>query len=292
MLGSICGDIRFKEPLSVHTSLRIGGPADVFVATENVDDIRHALRFAEREQMPLTVVGAGTHLLVTESGFRGVILKLEGILRRVEFHGEEAVAGAGAEVFGLVRAAAALSLGGLSHLVGSSGTVGGALAIHGGHSGDALAGLVSAVYFVRPDGELDEVKPGVHGLGNCPLDDAGRILVGCRLHLERRPAAVIHREIAEALRARPLLQTLTFPAAAVWKDPPGRKVGELLAEVGLAGKRVHAAEICARHPSVIVNRGGATAVDVLALMHLARERVFDRTGIRLQPAIRSLGPPS
>ena len=131
MLGSISGDVRFKEPLSVHTSLRLGGPADVFIAPETVDDIRHALSFAGREQMPVTVIGAGTHTLATERGFRGVILRLEGALRRVEFHGEEAVAGAGAEAFALVRAAAALNLGGLAHLVGTAGTVGGALVLHG-----------------------------------------------------------------------------------------------------------------------------------------------------------------
>ena len=160
MLGSISGDVRFKEPLSVHTSLRLGGPADIFIAPETVDDIRHALSFAEREQMPVTVIGAGTHTLATERGFRGVILRLEGALRRMEFHGEEAVAGAGADVFALVRAAAAASLGGLAHLVGTAGTVGGALVLHGCGPGQPLAPLVSAVYFIRPDGEIDELKPG------------------------------------------------------------------------------------------------------------------------------------
>jgi UDP-N-acetylmuramate dehydrogenase len=291
MLGSICGDIRFKEPLSVHTSLRLGGPADIFIAPENVDDIRHALRFAEREQMPVTVVGTGTHLLVTERGFRGVVLKLDGALRRVEFHGHEAVAGAGAEVFALVRAAAALSLGGLTHLGGASGTVGGALVVHGHNLSQALASLVSAVYVIRQDGELDEVKAPLDGLGDHPPDMSGRILIACRLRLARQPSGAITREINQALRARPLLQTLTFAAAAVWKDPPGQRAGFLIEQAGLTGKRINAAEICVKHPSVIVNRGAATAVDVLALMELTRERVFDRTGIRLQPAIRTLGDP-
>ena len=154
MLGSISGDVRFKEPLSVHTSLRLGGPADVFIAPETVDDIRHALSFAGREQMPVTVIGAGTHTLATERGFRGVILRLEGALRRVEFHGEEAVAGAGAEVFALVRAAAAVNLGGVAHLVGTAGTVGGALVLHGCGPNQPLAPLVSAD-LLRPPGRRD-----------------------------------------------------------------------------------------------------------------------------------------
>ncbi len=291
MLGSISGDIRFKEPLSVHTSLRLGGPADVFIAPETIDDVRHALRFAEREQMPVTVLGAGTHLLVTERGFRGVVLKLDGALRRVEFHGHEAVAGAGAEVFALVRAAAALSLGGLTHLVGTSGTVGGALVVHGANPGQALASLVSSLYFIRGDGELDEATPAPNGWTERLLAASDGILIGCRLRLARQPPGAITREITQALRARPLLQTLTFAAAAVWKDPPGQRAGSLIEQAGLTGKRVNAAEIFAKHPSVIVNRGAATAVDVLALMQLTRERVLDRTGVRLEPAIRTIGEP-
>jgi UDP-N-acetylmuramate dehydrogenase len=289
MLGSICGDVRFKEPLSVHTSLRLGGPADIFITPENIDDIRHALGFAEREQMPVTVIGAGTHTLVTERGFRGVILRLEGALRRAEFHGEEAVAGAGADVFALVRAAAALSLGGIAQLVGTAGTVGGALVLHGRGSGQPLAPLLSAVYFIRPDGEIDELKPGPHGLGDRMLDAPGRILIGCRLRLGRQPSAAINREIGNALRARPLLQTLALPGATVWKDPPGHCAGALIEQAGLQGKRMNGVEVCAKHPGVIVNRGTATAVAVLSLMQLTRERVLARTGVRLEPSIRTLG---
>jgi UDP-N-acetylmuramate dehydrogenase len=100
---------------------------------------------------------------------------------------------------------------------------------------------------------------------------------------------VITREISQALRTRPLLQTLTMAAAAVWKDPPGLRAGSLIDQAGLTGKRVNAAEICVKHPSVIVNRGAATAEDVLALMQLTRERVLSRTGVQLEPAIRTLG---
>jgi UDP-N-acetylmuramate dehydrogenase len=288
MLGSISGDIRFKEPLSVHTSLRLGGAADVFIAAENIDDIRHALSFADREQMPATVIGGGTHTLATERGFRGVLLRLEGALRRVEFHGEEAVAGAGAEAFALVRAAAALGLGGVAHLVGTAGSVGGALALHGTAPG-ALSAIVAAVYFMGAGGEIDEWKPGADALGDRWPETPGRVLIGCRLRLDRQPPAEINRDIANALRARPLLQTLSLPGAAVWKDPPGQSARALIAQVGLSGLRVHGVEVCAKHPGVIVNRGTGTSSDVLALMRLTRERVLARTGIRLEPAIRPLG---
>ena len=118
MLGEIRGEVRFKEPLSFHTSLRIGGPADIFVVPQDVEDIRLALGFAEREQLPVEIVGGGNNLLVRDRGIRGVVLKLEGCLGRADFHGEEAVAGAGVGLSALIREAAALNLGGIEPLRG------------------------------------------------------------------------------------------------------------------------------------------------------------------------------
>src|SRR5439155_824050 len=132
MLGEIRGEVRFKEPLSFHTSLRIGGPADIFVVPQDVEDIRHALMFADREQLPVAVVGGGNNLLVRDRGVHGVILKLEGCLGRAEFHGEEALAGAGVSLSALIREAAALNLGGIESLVGIPATIGGALAMNAG----------------------------------------------------------------------------------------------------------------------------------------------------------------
>src|SRR2546421_10207467 len=95
MLGEIRGEVRFKEPLSFHTSLRIGGPADIFVVPQDVEDIRHALMFAEREQLPVVVVGGGNNLVVRDRGIRGVVINLEGCLGRAVYYGDEATAAAG-----------------------------------------------------------------------------------------------------------------------------------------------------------------------------------------------------
>src|SRR5258705_11010152 len=106
MLGEIRGEVRFKEPLSFHTSLRIGGPADIFIVPQDVEDIRCALSFAEREQLSIDVIGGGNNLLVSDRGARGVGLKLEGCLWRAEVNGEGAVGGAGGEPLGPSRPAA------------------------------------------------------------------------------------------------------------------------------------------------------------------------------------------
>jgi UDP-N-acetylmuramate dehydrogenase len=291
MLGEIRGEVRFKEPLSFHTSLRIGGPADIFVVPQDVDDIRHALLFADREQLPVITVGGGNNLLVTDRGVRGVVLKLEGCLGRSEFHGEEAVAGAGASLSALIREAAALNLGGLESLVGIPATIGGALAMNAGTEEGTIGDFVSAVYFLHPDGSLGEFKPEGASFSS-PTFHApdGCVLVGCRLQFHRRPLAEIQKDIKLRLKRKKATQPLALASAGcVWKDPGGAAASRLIEKVGLKGKRLNGAEISSKHANFIVNRGAAAAHDILALMQLTRERVNSHFGITLEPEIRIIG---
>jgi UDP-N-acetylmuramate dehydrogenase len=291
MLGEIRGEVRFKEPLSFHTSLRIGGSADIFVVPQDVDDIRHALLFAEREQLPVVTIGGGNNLLVMDRGVRGVVLKLEGCLGRSEFHGEEAVAGAGASLSALIREAAALNLGGIECLVGIPATIGGALAMNAGTPDGTIGDFVSAVYFLHPDGTIGEFKPGAVSFTYRTFAvPEGCVLVGCRLRLHRRPLAEIQKDIKQRLKRKKSTQPLALASAGcVWKNPGGDTAGRLIEKVGLKGKRLNGAEISSKHANFIVNRGGATAGDIVALMQLTRERVQAHFGVTLEPEIRIIG---
>ena len=290
MLGEIRGEVRFKEPLSFHTSLRIGGFADIFVVPQDVDDIRHALLFADREQLPVAVVGGGNNLLVKDRGVRGVILKLEGCLGRAEFHGEEAVAGAGVSLSSLIREAAALNLGGIESLVGIPATVGGALAMNAGTADGTIGDFVSAVYFLHPDGTIGEFKPGGGTSYTQFHAPRGSVLVGCRLQLHRRPLPEIQKDIKQRLKGKKSSQPLALASAGfIWKNPAGELATKLIEKAGLKGKRINGAEISAKHANFIVNRGGAMAADILALMEITRERVQAQFNITLQPEIRVLG---
>ena len=159
MLGEIRGEVRFKEPLAFHTSLRCGGPADIFIIPQDVDDVRKALMFADKEKLPVAVLGSGHNTLVRDKGFRGVVLKIEGCLGRMEFHGEEVTIGCGAGLSTMIREAAAIGLGGIECLVGIPATVGGALAMNAGTHDGAIWDFVSAVYFLHADGTIGELKP-------------------------------------------------------------------------------------------------------------------------------------
>ena len=291
MLGEIRGEVRFKEPLSFHTSLRIGGPADIFVVPQDVEDIRLALGFAEREHLPVEIIGGGNNLLVRDRGTRGVVVKIEGCLGRAEFHGEEAVAGAGVGLSALIREAAALNLGGIECLVGIPATVGGAVVMNAGTADGWIGDFISAVYFLHPDGTLGEFKPGNGSFGYRDFAaPAGAVVVGARLQMHRRPQAEIQKEMKQRLKVKKATQPLALASAGcVWKNPHGEVAGRLIEKVGLKGKRLNGAEISAKHANFIVNRGGATAADITALMDMARERVQAQFGIALEPEIRVMG---
>jgi len=291
MLGEIRGDVRFKEPLSFHTALRIGGPADIFVIPQDLDDIRHALAFAHREQLPVNVVGAGNNLLVHDKGVHGVVIKIEGCLGRAEFNGEEAVAGAGVSLSALIREAAALNLGGVEPLVGIPATIGGALAMNAGTTDGRMGDFVSAVYFLHADGSIGEFKPNTSGFAYRAFEfPPDSVLVGCRLQFHRRPHADVQRDIKQRLKQKKSSQPLALASAGwVWKDPAGDTASRLIERSGLKGKRMNGAEISAKHTNFIVNRGGATAADVQALVDITRERVHAQFGIALELELRTLG---
>src|SRR5438067_104756 len=293
MLGEIRGEVRFKEPLSFHTSLRIGGTADIFVVPQDVDDIRHALMFAEREQLPVSVIGGGNNLLVKDRGVRGVVLRLEGCLGRAEFHGEEAIAGAGVSLSALIREAAALNLGGIECLVGIPATIGGALAMNAGTADGWIGDFVSAVYYLHPDGALGEFKPsGEFGYRAFHLP-AGAVLIGCRLQLHRRPLPEIQKEIRARLKQKKATQPLALASAGfVWKNPAGELASRLIEKAGLRGKRVNGAEISSKHANFIVNRGAAGIVPGTNLWTLdggaAAARVSALPEIRRADVVREL----
>lgn len=291
MLGEIRGEVRFKEPLAFHTSLRIGGPADIFVLPQDVDDVRKALGYADKEKLPAVVLGGGNNVLVKDKGIRGIVIKLEGCLGRMEFHGEEVTIGGGAGLSTMIREAAALGLGGVECLVGIPATIGGALAMNAGTHDGAIGDFVSAVYFLHADGTIGELKPSAGAFAYRAFNfPPGAILLGARLTLHRKPQKEIYAEIKARLKHKKATQPLALASAGcVWKNPDADYAGRLLEKAGLKGKRLGGAEISAKHANFVVNRGGATAADVLALMDMAFERVHKQAGVRLQPEIRILG---
>ena len=291
MLARIAGGVRFKEPLSFHTSLRLGGPADFFIVPRDLEDVRYALAFADQEDLPVLVIGGGNNMLVSDRGVQGVVLKLGGVLARAEFHGDEVVAGSGVSLSALTREAAAHDLGGLEFLAGIPATLGGALATQAGTHEGSIMDLCRAIHYLHPDGTLGEFRPRGSVAGGQRFDvPPGAVLVSCRLQLRRRPAATVWKDIKQRLRVRKASEPFALASVGfVWKNPRGARAQRLIDGAGLRGKRVNGAEISAKSSNLIINRGGATPSDVVSLMEMTRERVRSRFGLTLQPEIRMLG---
>ena len=226
MLGEIRGEVRFKEPLAFHTSLRCGGPADIFIIPQDVDDVRKTLMFADKEKLPVAVLGSGHNTLVRDKGYRGIVLKIEGCLGRMEFHGEEVTIGCGAGLSTMIREAAAIGLGGIECLVGIPATVGGALAMNAGTHDGAIWDFVSAVYFLHADGTIGELKPapGSSPTGRSPFRP-GVILLGVRLQLHRKPQKEILAEIRARLKQKKGTQPLALAAVGLRLEEPRLRPG-------------------------------------------------------------------
>jgi UDP-N-acetylmuramate dehydrogenase len=291
MLGHIRGEIRFKEPLAFRTVLRCGGPADLFVIPQDLDDVRRALEYAQRERLPVAVLGGGSHVLAADRGHRGMVLKLDGGFSRMEFQGASVTAGAGANLAELVREAVARGLTGMEYLAGIPGTVGGALATEAGSDGRTIGDLVEAVYFVTPDGVLGEFSgaPPAHRFADFQRPP-GAIFLAARLGLRRAPAPTVAAEVRQRVRQAKALQPRAYPTAGfVFDDPQGDSAARLLTAAGLKGRRLGEVEISTKHPNFVVNRGTSRSADVLALMELAAERVYEKAGVRLEPSLSILG---
>jgi UDP-N-acetylmuramate dehydrogenase len=291
MLGEVRGTVRFKEPLSYYTSLRTGGAADIFVVPQDLDDVRHTLSFAHRQQLPMVVLGGGNKVLVRDGGIRAVVMKLEGCLARADFHGEEAMVGGGMGLPTLLRHAAAHDLGGIEALAGIPATVGGAVATNAGTPDGWIGDYLSAAYFLYPDGSFGEYKPPLTPMTERRLEiPSDAVVVGCRIRFQRRTAREIQRDVKHRLKQKNIAQPLALASAgAIWKDPPGLSALRLIEKAGLRGKRVGSAEISAKHANYIINRGGAKAADILGLMELTRERVRAQFHVTLEEDIRVLG---
>ncbi len=285
------GKIKFNEPLSEHTSLRIGGPADYWVEPKDLEDLRECLQFASARHLPWKVLGEGTNILARDRGFPGLILSLRGdSFQKLEFNEEKVVAGAGVLLSKLMSEAAERSLGGLEFTVGIPGTVGGAVAMNAGAQVSCLGAITSSVKVHSPSKGISFLKKEDlrFGYRRSNLGKEEVILEG-ELELKKKDKAEIDNLIKDYSRKRRETQPLDEPSAGcIFKNPSQVSAGELIDKAGLKGRRMGDAQISAKHANFIINRGEAKAEEVISLMETVREEVLRKTGIRLEPEIETI----
>lgn len=288
--GSLKGDLLPDEPLSRHTSLKVGGTADLFIAPEGEDEACAVLRELARHGVPTLVVGGGFNLLAKDGGFRGAVVSLRR-LAAMEALGEGRVqVQAGATNRKLVEFCRERLLTGLEFLVGIPGTVGGALAMNAGaHGGETLA-YVESVTFIGAQGkrvvEREKLCYGYRFLNVPP----GETILSAVFRQAEGKGEEIDSRIAGFFEHRKGVQQVGFPnAGSFFKNPPGRPAWRLIDEAGLRGKQIGGAQVSEVHANFLVNRGGATAKDFLELAALVKEEVLRHSGIALEEEVRIVG---
>ncbi len=288
-------DVRRDEPLARHTSFRIGGPADLFVAAATVSELQAALRAARAHGYPVFFIGGGSNLLVSDRGIRGLVLKLGKPFDFVEWgldaDGGSLRVGAAVPFKRLVAQTVAAGLAGLEFGEGIPGTIGGGILMNAGAFGGEIGRVVTVLEAVDESGERVELPREELGFAYRRLTLPRRALItAVRLRLGRGDAAVLAASVADAKARRDRHQPKGHPnAGSIFKNPPGAFAGRLLEEAGLKGARFGDAMFSERHANFIVNLGRARAADVKGLIDLATRTVRRRRAIELEPEVRLVG---
>jgi len=287
--------VRFDEPLSRHTSFRIGGPADAWVEVSSTAEIAALQRAARDAGVPLSILGIGTNVLVSDRGVRGLVVKLGSALGRLEWRREDermyVRAGAAAPFKKLVMDAAARGLTGLEFAEGIPGSIGGGLLMNAGAFGGEISQAITGLVGVEAEaGERylprDELRFGYRRFDLPP----NLIVAAVDFALAPGDPAAIRAAMADAKRRRDAKQPLGWPnAGSIFKNPPGEYAGRLIEAAGLKGRRVGGAMISDQHANFIVNVGHATAADVKQLMDEVADTVWRARSIRLVPEIKLVG---
>jgi len=282
------GKFRTQEFLKEHTTFKIGGPAKFFFEPRDTEDLRLSLSLVKKNRIPILVIGTGSNILVSDNGFKGMVLRLNApSFKKIAFKHSRLKAGSGALLSRVVPKAGELGLSGAEFLWGIPGTVGGALIMNAGVREKYIADLVEDVRVMDYDGNIKILKKSDIKFGYRSSDLSKYIVLNATFNLVKSSKKEVKARIAKYLTYRRDTQDLSLPSAGcVFKNPKGNSAGRLIDLCGLKGKRIGDACISFKHANFIVNIGNARAKDVLKLMSLIRREVKNKFNINLKPEIK------
>ena len=286
------GPVLISTPLRAHTTWRIGGPADFLLQPPTAEALQTILAFARAQQLPLTLLGNASNVLVSDHGIRGLVVKLTPGLRTIHFQGTRAIAQAGALLSTLAYQAAQRGLSSLAWAEGIPGSVGGAVVMNAGAYGGHIADCLQSVTYLTSDGLLHTLKADASTLAyrSSAFQRSGTIIVSAEFALTADDRQSILTEMALYHQKRAHYQPLELPSAgSVFKNPPGRKAARLIEAAGAKGWSVGDAQVSTKHCNFIVNRGQAACIDVLTLIARIQQAVLAQSGILLEREVLLLG---
>lgn len=284
--------LRWQEPLSAHTTFKVGGPADLMIFPQSVGEIQQVVRVCREEKIPYLVMGLGSNLLVRDKGFRGVVIKIGHALKGLYISGNEIIAEAGIRLSELSKKAAANCLSGLEFAEGIPGSVGGAVVMNAGAYDGEMSHIITAVSALDSSGDLHTFKPEdlAFGYRSSIFQKGDWIVISALMKLTPDRQEDIEAKMREYARLRREKQPLDMPSAgSIFKRPPGVYVGPLLEKMGLKGFKIGDAQVSTKHAGFIVNCGQATAQNIIDLIHYIQQRALDEYNIILEPEVRIVG---
>jgi UDP-N-acetylmuramate dehydrogenase len=281
-----------NEPLKKHTTFRIGGPAEFFAEPSDIGDLAGFVYFAKKYRVPLRIIGAGSNILASDKGLKGITVSLDSqYFKKIVFRGNLAEAGAGAFLSRLLDNARHKGFSGIEFLAAIPGTLGGALAMNAGITEKGkrreVGDLVENVSVMDYNGKVITLSRGQIKFGYRQSDLSKYIILNARFRLKKAKPREIGRRIKDHISRRRLTQDYSFPSAGcVFKNPPGDSAGRLMDLCGLKGRRIGGAAVSLKHANFILNLEAASFQDVRKLMGLVRKEVKKRFGIALEPEIK------
>lgn len=281
-----------EEPMKKHTSFRIGGPAKYFVRPESEEEICQVISYCKEEKIPFFLLGNGSNLLVSDEGYDGVVIQIGSNFQGIQKNKTILTVKSGTLLVTVSKEAAEAGLGGMEFASGIPGTIGGAIFMNAGAYGGEMKQIVKRVKVLKPDGNISYLERDELGMGyrTSIVKKENYVVLEVELALEEKNKEEILGTMEELKKARKEKQPLEFPSAgSTFKRPEGYFAGKLIMDAGLRGFRVGDAQVSEKHCGFVINRGRATAKDVMELVSAVKEKVKKDFGVELELEVQTLG---
>lgn len=281
--------LRPDEPLKEYISFKVGGPCDCMVTPRTPEELALALKTCREKEIPCFILGNGTNVIAPDEGYRGAVIHIGKPFAAVSCRGETLTAGAGALLSAVAKKAYEQALTGMEFAGGIPGSVGGGVVMNAGAYDGELKQIITKVTSMDREGNLREYKGEDCGFGyrKSIFQQNGEIVLGAEFSLHPGDSEEILARMEDLMHRRNTRQPLNYPSAgSTFKRPEGHFAGKLIQDSGLKGVSVGGAAVSDLHAGFVINKGGATASDILELMELIRNTVYDNYGVMLQPEVR------
>ncbi len=287
-----CENVLENEPLCNHTTFKIGGPARWFLMPETEEQLRDTLKAVVEAEIPYFVLGNGSNLLVGDKGFCGAVICTCRKMEKIEVREDEIYAEAGAILSRVSNAALEAGLAGIEFASGIPGSIGGAVFMNAGAYEHEMKEVITSVRYMDMSGNVFEVSCEECGFDyrTSMFTSGDYVILGCKLKLKKDNIDEIKARIADYTQRRVSKQPLNKPSAgSTFKRPVGHFAGGLIEQAKLKGYSIGGAQVSEKHAGFIINKGGATAKDVLDLIEYVKKTVFEKFGVELEPEVKMIG---